>query len=391
MLFSGERICIMFIRECISCGKYFGKDSIIVDSELHRIYYCKECYDDKFTTCPNCDRQIEKNELIGGKSYEDGRSTKIVGCGDCLETCDRCDDYIERTYRVYDKDNDQKNYCMKCFENYVNICEECSEDYEHDALQIYNNEYICSNCKNEKLKNEKCEQCGITNFDLEGEGPHEQIEDFYGEKLCGRCKRKNYETPDEHANRQKFLIDPKQNYIDQLKQLVPISVKDIKTKYPKLFANIREIIEFAKGKVITKEIIENYLESQHKFYVDYSGWGFGLQRAIGKRENRQLVLNICVPNLSSKAIEFIQTTHNEEHPFKPNQIGWVRIELNDVEKYILIDEIQSDLEFELNRKRKEINELESVGSEVDLEFKKKYFGAFKINKKISRTCHASGH
>jgi hypothetical protein len=89
---------------------------------------------------------------------------------------------------------------------------------------------------------------------------------------------------------------------------------------------------------------------QDEFEVVKDMWNSSTQRSVGIQKNAQLVLCVVAsPKIiqemkDKKCYELFHNHQFPSHPHKggPNQLGWIRVELNRKENYLLVDEVQSD-------------------------------------------------
>ena len=163
----------------------------------------------------------------------------------------------------------------------------------------------------------------------------------------------------DHTSLTEIEYTKKDRFLTQLEKIVPISVKDLKSKHPKIAAGLDDLISFNKGAPLTKEVIAKYRDSldPEKFKLDYSLWR-GEHRSIttanSPLKNRpQFTMHILVsPKIKSKLksnpaldqlFKFVnQSSGASGHPMVLDQMGWARLELDPDKEYILVDEIQSD-------------------------------------------------
>lgn len=108
----GDLICC----EC-SCKIINDSDYVNVNNNV----LCRECYNNKYTTCTNC------NDII------------------------RIDDAQE---------NDDDYYCQECYENNFSQCYHCNQEYPNDDLRFYRSCPYCEDCFNDTFI--ACWDCGET-------------------------------------------------------------------------------------------------------------------------------------------------------------------------------------------------------------------------------------
>lgn len=312
-----------------------------------RAQFCDYCYSSLFTECPNCNEIVKKEDRIlpteRNKNY-----MKHGGCDECSTKCEGCDKIIEKdsSYRM-----DDDYYCEDCYSERFGFCEGCHTDYPRDDLTYVEGDGdYCSNCFSNKFT--ACEKCNET---IEKDA----VFNLQREDLCETCYDK-FNTKAEElyshltSNFQDFTYTKKDRFLNQLYKILPISVRDLKTKYPSIAAGLNDLPSFAKGKELTDIVVQRYRQAlaPEKFEVEYTSWGQDLQRSV-KASEPQLVLNVLLSeqmhNNLSKTPALLDLFHkvNEVsdmsgHPFVQNQIGWARLELDEENKQILVDEIQSD-------------------------------------------------
>jgi hypothetical protein len=144
--------------ECIECGeRYRSDDMIYVDGEG---YYCQSCYEDIYTVCPVCNREVPRDDMITDKYGE-------WMCSDCAY--------------------EHRRYCS--------ICSSWLYPDEVDRYQILRGSYIeevtiCHDCVRE-LIHSKCDQCGKEFwFTKNSFMINRKIREIIREGLCSECFNK---------------------------------------------------------------------------------------------------------------------------------------------------------------------------------------------------------
>lgn len=349
---TNEYFCPRCGDECAHCGN-ICKRTDMVKKDNH--WYCADCFITEFPKCPNCKERVEKDEILPPTSANRW-SMKLGGCTECSVRCSSCN-------RVVDKDNvytaNNENYCEDCYSEYFTSCESCGDTLDRDnAIYVEDQGDYCSQCYNDKFF--ICPECEETFTKSDGE-------EIDGQEYCPKCfeklKPSLENTYGPLLGLKEFNYNKKSRLINKLEKLVPISIKDLKTKYPNIAQAIPELIAFSKGKEITENVLNDFKATLEDdvFPVDYTQWDSELQRSIStlKRDRPveegtpQLVLNILASNKVLTKLkenpalydlfDKINTLSNHsDHPYVLDQMGWARLELDPNKEFILVDEIQSD-------------------------------------------------
>jgi hypothetical protein len=237
-------------------------------------------------------------------------------------------------------------YCEDCFYEHYTCCEECNDWIDSENSYYANHTTLCESCFNHSYG--YCNQCNETfsNQDLH--------EDADGEKYCEECRPASASTDYEDVTKIEGASFNKFNRVlTELKRLLPISPKELKQKNPRLATMCRDLITFANGKELTPELVARFEADMPKenYPVEYTVWRSPLQRSVSARKP-QFVINILASEQMLAKIQADGTyelfdhintaSKNSGHPYVKDQIGWTRIELNPEEKYILVDEVQTD-------------------------------------------------
>ncbi len=343
--------CSEHFNKCSECSDYFSTDHL---TKHNGDIMCDSCYRDNVHVCPNCDAQVTEDDLLPPNRRNSRYSMPNGGCTNCASKCYGCDKVLDNDNGCYSHDNE--TYCEDCFGESFGTCESCGDTEDRESMRYvdgvgefcehcYDKEYTrCHECEeeieksdaNEANGNDYCESC------FEKIGPVQYSE--FTEKFEG------------------FSYTKKDKYLDALGPLLPISVKELKSKSPRLADGLRELITFSKGKTLDAEMVEMYRESlgKEEFPVDYTSWS-GIQRSIDNLSkadqeqvpDAQLVINVeassqMLARLQAKPALYnlfdkINTVSKQStHPYVKDQIGWIRLELDPNNEYVLVDEIQCD-------------------------------------------------
>ncbi len=351
---TGTFRCSIHAKPCEDCEEVHS----IEEMEVYKpkgyrdsYWYCRDCFNERYITCPNCDEVVEKDEYLS-PTRKNTYSMKQGGCKECSVSCYSCDKIVDKDYS-YSHDNEE--YCEDCYGEYFSSCEDCNETYSRDDL-IYVEDVgdFCNHCYKEKYT--KCEECDTT---VEKDSSFEMDGDYY----CQECYEKLGPTEYSQYTEQfsGFSYTKKDRYLNLLYKLLPISVKDLKSKHPSVANGLGDLISFSKGKPITPELVKEFRDSlaPEEFPVQYTVWD-GVQRSIDTLPNEnkpteaaQLVINIqASPELLGRLkanpalydlFDKVNTLSKKStHPYVKDQIGWIRVEIDPNGEYLLVDEIQSD-------------------------------------------------
>jgi len=351
---TGTQVCSAHVAECEDCYTKHMKYSMHEYKEdrwSQREWFCDECYSNKFTECPNCNETIDVKELLP-PTRRNTWSMKQGGCKRCCEECSGCSKIVDKDNTYHEQDQD---WCEDCHSENFRTCEECGETHDNDSVTYVDNVgEFCDYCYRKKFT--KCEDC---DKEIEKSDTEEVDGDYY----CEECATKH--GPAAYVkytgNFSEFTYTKKDRFINPLYKLLPLTVKELKSKHPALANGLADLIAFSKGKPITVELVKAYRESlsPEEFPVDYTAWD-GVQRSIdsltrGNRPNNnaQLVINVVAsPEMLSKMnanpalydlFDKVNTVSDKStHPYVKDQIGWIRVELDPEGEYLLVDEIQSD-------------------------------------------------
>ena len=103
--------------------------------------YCESCYDERFTTCTGCEREIEKDDC---KSSDSGE----YYCQNCYDerftTCTHCDCEIDRD--ECSASNNGDDYCESCHDDIFTHCENCGCELVRGDADYYNDYPYCRRC-----------------------------------------------------------------------------------------------------------------------------------------------------------------------------------------------------------------------------------------------------
>lgn len=349
----GGNYCKLHISYCHGCDIWHYKGEFIKIPRGTHPYtdqFCKTCYENEFEQCPNCSELVSKDDIVPPDEQQDRYGpegwVKLGGCSKCVEVCYSCSKVIDNDF-IY-KEIDSEFYCTSCHSEYFTICDRCGETVDREsAIWVETSEQeLCNSCYDEQYTT--CNDCGDK---IEKSESFELDDEYYCEKCYDKQVHNIYNEETERFTQ--FSYNKKERYLNVLEKLVPISVKELKSKHQSIAAGLQDLIIFAKGKDITQDIIIEYKNtlSYENFPVEYTLWS-GLQRSV-ESETPQLVLNIVASDkilneIKSDPIIFDlfnkinKLSAKSGHPYVDEQIGWARLELDPNGVYILIDEIQTD-------------------------------------------------
>lgn len=351
---NGGKYCGAHSRECDNCSQQalsfkmtpFKEDSYYSNTE----YYCENCYPEVFRECPNCKETVHKSQLLP-PTRRNTYSMKKGGCKQCADTCYSCDRIIDKEDGNYIYQGD--SYCEDCYSENFSYCEECNESYPRDDTRYVENVGdICDHCYNNKFT--ECSECEKV---IEKDDAYDLGDDVF----CEECySEKGPEEWAEYTHQFKgFSYTKKDRYLNILSKMLPITVKDLKSKQPSLANGLSDLISFSKGKPITQEMVQAFRASQkpEEFPVKYTVWD-GVQRSIDTLEQSptdkpQLAINVLAstemlnklksnPALYDLFDSINTISKKSTHPYVKDQIGWIRVEIDPNNEYLLVDEIQSD-------------------------------------------------
>jgi len=357
------QVCDAHVGTCENC---------VVKSLKYRMHqtddgswHCAECFANYYIACPNCTEVVEKEEIFR-PTRSNRYSMKNGGCIKCANKCISCDRVIDKDSTYTEDDND---YCEECHSEHFTFCEGCNDTVERDdSNYVENVGEFCNDCYHDRYTT--CSECEKT---IEKSDAQEIDENPYCEECYEKKGPAGYAGYTEDFTA--FSYTKKDRYLNLLYKLLPITIKDLKTKQPSLAGGLADLISFSKGKPLTKEIVDEYRSTltPEEFPVEYTVWDGG-QRSIDSisryQAKPQLVLNIVAssqmlaalqaePVLYSLFDKSNQLSKKSGHPFKDDQIGWVRLEIDPQKQYILVDEIQSDHSNIINRLKNPKNDHEA--------------------------------
>lgn len=351
---TNEPLCDEHAVQCYECHQWHSLEYLTPYTYPgHRdpVWFCSTCFGNSFATCPNCDETVPKDEYLAPTSAN-RFSMKQGGCSNCSCRCSSCERVVDNDYVLSYGD---AQYCEDCYSEYYTNCEHCGDTIDRDgANYVEDVGDFCDSCYNDKYGN--CHEC---NKSIEKDAAYEYNEEWYCEDCYQQLGPEEYSDYTEEFK--EFSYTKKDRYLNLLYKLLPISVKDLRSKHPSVANGLGDLIAFSKGKELTPEVVKDYRSSlkPEEFPVEYTIWD-GSQRSIDKlkRDNPnegkpQLVLNILAsPEMISQLMakpalydlfdKVNQLSHQSGHPFVKEQIGWIRMELDPNGEYILVDEIQSD-------------------------------------------------
>lgn len=284
--------CVSCSQKCNKCKRVISlEEAHLVNEDGKSLIICEYCLKDDYLPCEICQIYLKKDKLT---------LAELKGEND--------EDYIEgKGYYI----------CQKCLDKHYKICEQCKKPVENElATNFFENFY-----------HETC---------IPDEQP--QLLDF---SSIDRSKFKNFSWSE-----QEYILD-------FLEKIAPISIQQIKKNYQNLYYQIQDLIKENNGKDFTADFIKLKKKElkPRVFEIDYSSW-FSTQRSYIQDEP-QIILKIQKDQNISSIIDNdpyykllfdnIKNFNNERgHPIIDNHLGWARLEINNIEKYILVDEIQTD-------------------------------------------------
>lgn len=373
---NGLRYCQGHIVKCYECKENHNTDNI----KYHGNYdYCEDCFNDNFMMCPNCEEVIDNKDYLKPTPRNRNRNSMVNGgCTECCEKCASCGKVIDKEDNPYYFNGD--NYCEDCYCDKFGNCEACSEVYAQDELiYIEDAGSFCDSCYNEKFV--KCEKCSET-IEL-NDAVKLNDSEYYCEKCYEPIAKEHYNEYTENFNTLDYT--KKDRFLNLLNKLLPIQVKDLKTKHPTIANGLTDLIAFSGGKLLTNEVVDNYRKTllPEKFEAKYTLWDSDLQRSISNLQNvdeslkkPQLVINVLAssemlnkmnaePAFYDLFGKINDLSRQSGHPYVKNQIGWARVELDPNKEYILVDEIQSDhsnavFKIQKNRYQEDIAKIRSA-------------------------------
>lgn len=346
----GNHFCRAHLRECSNCDTWVYVGEMMKDptTPTGTNLYCEDCYRNIFTVCPNCDKTVNKENILmqpRDVRYIYNISLKNGGCTDCAVQCYQCSKVIDKDSAIIE---DREPWCEDCYNKEFTTCDGCGNSTNIDSVTYVDEESYCNHCF-------------ATNFVM-CEGCREPVRitesvNIDDNDYCEECAKAF--KPEKHykpymENFDEFSYTKKDRFLNQIYKLLPISVKELKAKHQQIANGLNDLIVFAKGKDITTEIVKAYRATldPEEFTVDYSAWHSSLQRSV-KRDEPQLVINIISsremnekfnsnPVLADLFKRINYLSEQSGHPMVEDQIGWVRVEIDPNNEYLLVDEIQSD-------------------------------------------------
>jgi len=137
---------------CEDCGNRFDSENEGIYVENHG-HVCDNCQEE-YSYCEDCDTY---SHYDNGSYVEDEQ--RFI-CDSCLSEdyycCEACNNYHK-----YDKDfeHDYSHYCRECFDELSEQCEDCNCIVDKDDIKCYDdNEYLCSDCYNDRVDAEETEE-----------------------------------------------------------------------------------------------------------------------------------------------------------------------------------------------------------------------------------------
>lgn len=130
------------MQECAACGEPVDEDdSPMYDDD----YYCRDCYDDRFTDCGHCSRTVPN-----------GNTTTVDGdewCQRCADRsallCQDCEEYTREWTNICTPDGD-RSVCGDCIGNYTT----CSCGEMNFTASHRQDGATCEHCEDQELTEE---------------------------------------------------------------------------------------------------------------------------------------------------------------------------------------------------------------------------------------------
>lgn len=340
-------ICNRCANQCKICGK-IDYNNELTDERGHKI--CEDCWEEAYFECPQCKEVKPLESLMEEKRRKNSLNQEDLdyGCTDCMADCENSRCPIVNLKEKMLEGPDNNYYCEDCFSESFTTCEECNQTLWSEDAHYGGDGSYCEQCYNEKFGN--CHECGET-------FPRNELkeDESDGYEYCEDCFKGKTALPPEYESLVNVPVrfNKHTRALTQLKKLLPISVKELKTKNMALANSLKDLIIFSKGRDLTPEVVAEFEEGldTDEYPIEFTTWRSPQQRSV-KSKVPQLVLNIIAsPEVldemrrdgSYNLFEKINETSKESgHPMVEDQLGWARVELHPSEKYLLIDEIQAD-------------------------------------------------
>lgn len=336
----GAKGCIRCSKKCQNC------DDIKLISELlptRSGWACSECS----TICDYCNETCLDEDLV---TYRRGGRSTIIGCNNCVKNCFECDKKCNEEDMKEDIDSRRKRlYCEDCWGEKFCICDNCGDSVKIDDSVYIESEScnVCTYCYERNYST--CSECDTII-------PDSDTVIVQNITYCSDCAPNEIGEGEIHTFNE-FSYTSKDKFLQNLIKLVPITVRELEDKHPRLANGLPDLIQAAGGKrskgLITSELINSYRNelNPENFPIRFTEWGSTLQRSFKGNIAPQMVMVILGNELFFNEMSPLQKdlfesinmqSHQDTHPIVKNGIGWARLELNKDDKYILVDEIQSD-------------------------------------------------
>ena len=356
--------------KCHDCSQEFPDDELkeykFYDGDHYKL--CDGCFEGNVVTCDECDEQLDittSSLNVIKPSYGKGQMSI---CPSCSQKCDFCD-------KIYNKEKDSddpfagfqyakhKYVCSRCYENgLVQMCSECNNfvDSDETAYDEESQNIFCDSCYKDRFTD--CTECGekVVKDDAF------IYDDSYYCSDCYNAIDQDFEEVEGIDKVEEVNYNDIIKYLNFIEKKLPISVQEI--KQIGLDSKLKQLIMFSfekfKSKIITKDIVEEFKKTLHldSYNINYGQWDSDLQRSVNDRglvkNKKQIILKIVakenkLDSLSYEAEflykEIVKDYKDNGHPYCENIIGWVRLDIEKNKNYILIDEIQCDIQNSLHR------------------------------------------
>jgi len=147
------------------------------------------------------------------------------------------------------------------------------------------------------------------------------------------------------------LQDMKDEFSFPLQQLQDVN--------PQLRQRLRPLAVFGDGKPVTFQMISDFTDTLEDFDVpiERSEFTLNAQRSLSKRGYSKVAQIVLKVMASDRHIEQMQDAgvfelfqginkryERGSHPYAPMLIGWIRLDVSLDKQYLLVDEVQSDIE-----------------------------------------------
>lgn len=132
-------------KVCCICNEKIREEEVI---EHNGKYYCRNCADEKLSTCASCGSTGLNDDMY----YVDGDYYCESCYNDLFVTCEECEEVISVDDAYY---YEGTPYCDECYHNRYTTCASCDDDYPNSVVYYDNDtdEYYCEECYNRLTSN----------------------------------------------------------------------------------------------------------------------------------------------------------------------------------------------------------------------------------------------